>query len=318
MGDEGDSGKLVKVAGAGFELELGAGLPKALAGLFPGWALKRHAKLAFSGHIIEKVRDGQALDDAEALYATEVLGEAEAKFIRRREIRARALAAYQSPEASQLPAAAQDSASDAAQGSTKTTASDWVNKIWDDADLVDDDMLQELYGRLLASEARSPGACSLLTLRALRYMDRDTAEDFAKLASLTFNHDWVPAEFDLLASFGASTSVLLKLADAGLITAPSSNLVRRIEAPPAYYRCAASILGISGVPKGSSFRIMPLTTAGRELCRIAQVTPQAGYVLRVAAWLHSVCPGIEMSLAPVPNGGWDGRAESLRWQSISR
>jgi hypothetical protein len=317
VGDEDDSGKLVGVKAGPVELELGAGLPKALAMLFPGWAAKRHAKAALLGKLIEKACDGRDLDDAEVLYATEALGEDEAKFIRRRQIQQRALAAYQAQEAKQLPASTGGGAPEpaGAKGS-KSTPDDWVNKFWEDAGLVDDEMLQELYGRVLASEARSPGACSLRTLRALRYMDRETAEDFAKLASLVFDEAWVPAAFEVLARFGAPGSVLMNLVDAGLLAVPGSNIMKYLELPRVYYRCGASILSVHGMPQESSFNVVPLTTAGIQLCKIAQVNYDATYALQVAAWLRSVCDGIEVSSALVPDVGWDGRAESLRWQSV--
>lgn len=316
MGDEGDSGKLLKVAGGGLELELGGGLPKALAMVFPGSAAKRHARLVLAGTIIEKARDGQALDDAELDYATEVLSAAEAKFIRQRQIKARALAAYQSQEAKRLPAPAEEPAPDAEQGSAKATPDDWVNKFWDDAGLVDDEMLQEIYARVLASQARSPGACSLRTLGALRYLDRDAAEAFSKITPLVVDGGWLPKDMQLLPHFGVSYAVITSAVEAGLMLSPDSNIIQGVEGPSAFFRLGGKLVGISRPSLAVQFPIVPLTKAGKELYRVAQFHARVDCFNHVAIWLRNQCGGNDAHWAEMPSRDWDGPGDELNWKAI--
>jgi hypothetical protein len=313
VGDEGDSGKLVTVKAFGAELGVGAGLPKALAMLFPGWAAKRVAKAAFAGSIIEKVRDGQALDDADVLYATEVFGEAEAKFIRRRQIEARALVAFQEREALQLPAPAKGSPVDDAP---KTTPEDWVNKYWEDAGLVTDEMLQELYARVLASEARSPGTCSLRTLRVLRYMDRELAEDFAKVAPLVARGEgWLPNALELLPRFGVSYSVITNCVEAGLLLPPNSNIITRAAQGQQFIRVGRLVIGMA-LSADATIAIIPLTAAGSELYSIAQFEVRSDYVIELGRWLKLHCSATVVRWAEMPSPDFQGGAELLSWQTI--
>jgi hypothetical protein len=316
VGDEGDSGKLLSVKALGSELELGAGLPKALAMVFPGSAAKRHARLVLAGTIIEKARDGQALDDAELDYATEVLSAAEAKFIRQRQIKARALAAYQSQEAKQLPAPAGEPAPDAAKGSAKATPDDWVNKFWDDAGLVDDETLQEIYARVLASEARAPGTCSLRTLAVLRYLDREAAEAFSKVVPLVFEREWLPNHLPLLPRFGVSYSVITSVVEAGLMLPTNSNIVKNLGGSPTFFRFGRRVLSVEHDARAASFQIITLTKAGKELYRVAEVPGRADYFIEAAGWLKKRCHASAVLWAEMPSPDWEGPDNLLNWQSI--
>ena len=68
-----------------------------------------------------------------------------------------------------------------------------MNRIHEDMCLVDDEMLQEIYARILASESASPGSISLRTLGVLRYLDRRTAEAFALVQKVLFD-SYIPRQ----------------------------------------------------------------------------------------------------------------------------
>ncbi|MEY4547814.1 MAG: hypothetical protein RL685_4009 [Pseudomonadota bacterium] len=320
MSDEG-SGELLKVkgevsaSGGAFELELGSGLPAAFAMLFPGWAAKRQAKLVATGQILQKMRAELNLDDAEVHYASQVFGEAESKLIRRKQIQARALIAFQE-DAKQLPAANSDTKGEpAAEPSAKGTSEDWVSKFWEDAGVVSDEVLQEVYARVLASEARAPGSCSLRTLSALRYLDREAAEDFAKVAALIVDGRWLPEAMELLPRFGVHYSTLMNVVESRLLVAPGSNIIQKILNDQTYFRCGSRLLGVSKA-SGASFQILPLTTAGRELYRIANYERQVDYFFNFAVWLRSQHSAAQLDWAEMPSSAWEGRAESLKWSAI--
>lgn len=67
---------------------------------------------------------------------------------------------------------------------------DWVSRFFSECQDVSQDDLQKLWGRLLAREVASPGACSRATLRVLQEMGPQDAQIFEKFASLaTFFQD---------------------------------------------------------------------------------------------------------------------------------
>jgi predicted nucleic acid-binding protein len=320
MSDDG-SDKLLKLkgevsaTGASGELEIGSGLPAALAMVFPGWAAKRQAKLVATGQILQKMRAGLNLDKAEVHYATQVFGEAEAKLIRQKQIQERALTAYVQAQAKQLPISTATNETEGATSSAKTTAEDWVSRFWDDAGLVSDEVLQEIYARLLASEARTPGMCSLRTLSVLRYLDRQTAEDFARIAPLVFSSDWLPQDFELLKKFGASHAVITNLIE-GLLLGDLTTHARTVPRDRVRFRYGSRVVEIAELPSGAQFRVVPLTTVGRELHRIAQFEPSNDYFFEAIAWMVAGHSRAKARWAQVPDSAWAGDLESLIWNAI--
>lgn len=78
--------------------------------------------------------------------------------------------------------AAQHIADQAAAGaSTEGSAipdEDWMNSFMRNAEDASSERLQDLFGRILAGEVLRPGAFSLTTLRAVRELDQQAANDF--------------------------------------------------------------------------------------------------------------------------------------------
>lgn len=307
--------------GGALELELGTGFPRALAMLMPGHALKNAARLALGGRILDKAHRNPLLDDAEVMYLTEVLGAPEAKLIRQKQVAARARTAFEAaqPSMHQLAADGSANASAAPPGETpsaKTTPEDWLSRFWDDAGLVSDEVLQDIYGRVLASEARAPGTCSLRTLRALRYMDREVAEDFGTVAPLIVRGTgWLPNDLELLRSFNITYSVITNCVEAGLMMAPNSDVATLVPAGRAHFQLGRRIIGLT-LENKASIPIIPLTLAGRELYRVAQVEPQQDQIARVVQWLMEQCSATSALSAPLPSADFEGSAESLEWRPI--
>jgi len=66
-----------------------------------------------------------------------------------------------------------------------TVENDWIANFFDKCRLVSDDEMQELWAKLLAGEANSPGKYSRRTLALLASLDKYEAELFTSLCSFT-------------------------------------------------------------------------------------------------------------------------------------
>jgi hypothetical protein len=161
--------------GVSLEGAIGHRAPGVLAKLFPKHFARARVTTEITRRIVDKIATGGEFEHADVEFATAVLGEENAKWIRRQEIAARALRASEEAQRALPPAASQAECPKQAA----VTAQDWISRFWENAGLVSDEVLQEIYGRLLAGEARTPGLCSMRTLRVLQYMDRRIADDFA-------------------------------------------------------------------------------------------------------------------------------------------
>jgi hypothetical protein len=295
--------------GASVELALSKDVPGVLARVFPKFAAKSRARTLLSSLVLEKVQKGQPLDSADIPYVIATFGKAEANWIRMREIAMRAakaieeekriLALLPSPEPSAKPAA---------------TADDWISKFWEDAGLVSDEVLQEVYGRILAAEATTPGTCSLRTLQVLRYMDRSTAESFAELVPAAFDWGWVPRDESLHHVLGISYELLMDLDDAGLVDS-NPNIVLSVTSSAYVPRYGTLALFMENAA-GLEISEYPLTRAGKELARVAQIHRRDEHFFAVARWLQSRKADMRMRWARVPTPTWNGDVDTLTWAPL--
>jgi hypothetical protein len=255
---------------------------------------------------LNKIRAGEPLDPADVQYATAVFREAEAKWMRQTEIAQRALRANTRAEQEPLTVLA--------EGETiGVTADDWLTKFWDDGGLVSDEMLQEMYARVLAREAINPGFCSMRTLRVMRYMDRQTAEDFAKIAALVVDGSWIPAEESLLDPFGVNLTLVLEADDAGLIDSGQS-IGWRCKEDDVVLTCHDRLLRLTKC-KGLNIPVFPLRRAGEDLAKIAQVAPDPDYFAKLFSWIRARARIGKLAWALRPTGKWN--AASLTWTATS-
>lgn len=329
----------VTAEGATAELALGSSAALLLARVMPRRAARSRATTTITNLILEKIQNNAPLDEADIEYAKATLGVAEAEFIRRRQIAERAKQLIAAPDVAGFLPALEKPVSEPTTSSEETTE-DWISKFWDDAGLVTDQMLQELYARILAKEATSPGACSMRTLRVLRYMDRPTAESFGKILSATFDGRWIPGDSALLTSVGISYHMLLDLDDAGLISATQLSFPN--PAKTAFYRYGHFILRIDDGAHLEGIENYSLTKSGRELARIADVSRSKDFLFAVARWLAREdpdwlaqtrreqisgpfgpppaprSPDFRVRWAEMPDRNWTGDAGMLEWNSIQQ
>jgi hypothetical protein len=131
----------VSAEGANLEVRAGSSLPGFLAWMFPGAAARRQAKSLIASSVLDKIARSEVLSAQDVSYAREVFGEAEAKWIRRQEIAAKTQKVIEALPQLALPPI-EDAGTGAPSGGAGKTADDWINKFWDDAGLVSDEMLR--------------------------------------------------------------------------------------------------------------------------------------------------------------------------------
>lgn len=312
-GDEIDLKATLSKEGAGLDLHLGEKAPSIMAKFFPGWAARASAREVISAGILQRLRDGVPLSYADVEYARLVFGDAEAKWIRRKEISARAAELLESdPDPRQLP-------SHEPPATSASTAEDWISRFWDDAGLVCDGTLQEIYSRLLASEAVRPGTCSMRTLRTLRYMDRHTAQQFADLLPFALRSTkdrvvtWrIPNVAEVLEEFGLHYDALLDLDDAGILD--SSPLTPESFSTGELFECGDRMLRVRGA-EGYKFLHFPLRLAGRELAEIAHIEPKREYLKAIGRWLAAQGASFQVQWA-VLRAPRDSEVSEEDWKAL--
>jgi hypothetical protein len=99
---------------------------------------------------------------------------------------------------------------------------DWVTNFFDKSRIVSDSDMQELWARVLAGEANSPGTYSKRTVNFLGDLDKGDAELFSALCSFGwFVGNFTPLVFDAQASIykdkGLNFSTLTHLDSIGLV-----------------------------------------------------------------------------------------------------
>ena len=186
---------------------------------------------------------------------------------------------------------------------------DWVTRFLDIAEGVSAEMLQRLWGKLLAGEIKNPGSYSLRTLDTLRNLSMKEAESFSKLCNYTLctyrdnglDKVFVVHTDPYLASKGVDFQEILSLKDAGLIfendlefsfgqnkAGHTSHLIngqimllfeRTIDTPPV--QCST----------------MALTKVGRELLQLVTVESDTEYLRLAAKTLQA--RGMKHAWAPI-------------------
>src|SRR6185436_9994554 len=176
---------------------------------------------AITERILEKIRSNTGFDEAEVAFAEEILSDHAQKYIRLKHIQQRAYSLFE--DAPPVPLI---EAGDAPIPPPSQTSDDWVNKFREDASLVDDDMVSEIYARVLAEEARRPTSFSLRTLGVFRYLDREAAMAFGQLQKVLLNSAYVPQQTTgnlVLNAVGLDHSTMLRLEDAGLVNSTANS-----------------------------------------------------------------------------------------------
>ena len=194
---------------------------------------------------------------------------------------------------------------------------DWIANFFAKSRIVSDSEMQELWARLLAGEANSPGSFSRRTVNLLADLDKDDAETFAKLCCYVWSiiteteKEYLPLVFDdnaaIYKNHGIDFIALNNLESIGLIkydkmaqlhfsldyVPPESSYPQRYIAR---YFDKQILLDLpiqahNGIRVGHSF----FTKAGGELASITRGKPVDGFYEYVKEEWKQHLPKVETS-----------------------
>jgi len=164
---------------------------------------------------------------------------------------------------------------------------DWIINFFDKCRIVSDAEMQQLWARILASEANRPGAFSKRTVNLLGDLDKSDAELFTRLCGFAWNipGSIVPLVFDVQADIynrqGINFPSLSHLESFGLIQFDNIAGFQRLKLPKnitaLYYGLAAQLTFPDDTENHLQIGHVLLTRAGLELVRVSGCTSVDGF-----------------------------------------
>ena len=171
---------------------------------------------------------------------------------------------------------------------------DWITHFFDRCRLTSDKEMQELWARILAGEANSPGAFSKRTVNLVATLDKEEAAAFTKLCGFAWDvKGLTPLIYDaheaLHQNASLSFSVLNHLTTIGLIShSVLSGFEQENVASPfviRYFDRSALIDFPSGRERTFPLGQVMFTQAGYQLARVCEPEPVPGiYEQALAHW----------------------------------
>ena len=163
---------------------------------------------------------------------------------------------------------------------------DWLVNFFDKSRIVSDNEMQELWSRVLAGEANTPGTYSKRTVNFLSDLDKVDAELFAKLCGFGWMiGDVVPLVFDVKAEiynkYGINFNSLSHLESIGLIQFNSVTGIIRLNFPKKfavfYYGNPLTLEMPDDTGNQLEIGKVLLTKIGQELVPICGSRPVEGF-----------------------------------------
>lgn len=171
--------------------------------------------------------------------------------------------------------------------SPQNVSNDWITNFFDKSRIVSDDQMQELWSRVLAGEANSPGTFSRRTVNVLADLDKGDAELFTKLCGFgwVINGVVVPLIFDAQASIynaqGINFESLIQLDSLSLVQFKTvagfswGSLPKRLQV--FFHGRSVELTLPNDTDNNLDLGHVLLTKAGQELAAICGATPVEGF-----------------------------------------
>jgi len=310
----------IKADSSGGELTVGKDFPDLVARVIPQkYQFRRRVDGTIGQQIVEKIRQGNNLDEAESAFAEDWLSEHAKKYLRLKAIGERAQVLTEEQRVPMLEGPAPKDADGA------ETSDDWVNKFREDASLVDDDLVREIYARVLSEEHRVPGVFSLRVLGVLRYLDHEAATAFGQLQKVLVNFEYVPKRTamtdDILERVGFSRQKMLMLQDAGLIYSTAETQMQ-YKGKVVYFRLGGAAKLVSArrsddAPLQGTIPAHILTPAGEQLARIGECEEDEQALETLLDWFKGHLASTELRIADLPSPDWSGPLGQLTWRPLN-
>ena len=185
----------------------------------------------------------------------------------------------------------------------RTVDEDWLFRWRDAAGTVSSEELQNLWGRALAGEIKSPGSCSLRTLELLKNISHEEALKIAKLAPFKLGCCHIIRDKKLLDSEGITFDLLLNLQNLG-VTCGVDSIGFLMQTPsdnPDNFKCVltshdrALLVSHEDASKKLTLQAYGLTSIGEQICELGSFESNEIYLRNVG---QTICKqGFDVSLA---------------------
>jgi hypothetical protein len=180
---------------------------------------------------------------------------------------------------------------------------DWLFRWRDCASAVSSEELQDLWGRVLAGEIKSPGSFSLRALEFLRNISQDEATAIAKVSQFVINDVVFRGDKVILNEEGITDSFLLSMQQLGVLagveaigltitwkSADSSSFIR-----PLTSNGRVLLVKHDDANKEIQLPIYQLTSIGHQILRLGRFEPHDVYLRKLGQAIKS--QGFEVVLA---------------------
>lgn len=161
---------------------------------------------------------------------------------------------------------------------------DWSTRFFDIVQDVSDEDMKVLWGKILAGEIRRPKSYSMRTLELLRNLSKEEAEIFVRVSQYILHEKDYFIHNGIMDKFGISYSDIAKLTEVGLIQ--SGTFIHKIYKSFSdkdfvigiQYGSLVIIVTIQSGAKDVLIPINCLTTAGEELYKLIDISPNIDYI----------------------------------------
>lgn len=164
---------------------------------------------------------------------------------------------------------------------------DWVTRYCNIIEDVSDELMQQIWAKVLAGELRKPGSYSLRTLEVLRNLSRDEANLFNKIASYALNIDNSVCILNINRLLELSKELtyaeIIILKDLGLLSTSDASLNVELDDTNngKIIINGNKIIIIEKNPEVSlrfSLQVLPFSKIGKELLAFTETTANTEYI----------------------------------------
>jgi len=178
---------------------------------------------------------------------------------------------------------------------------DWTVRFFNVVEDVSDEMMQQLWGRILAGEVKSPNSFSIRTIECLKNITKQEAELFTKVANFVFTYDNDLFIFrgdifeelfeEYISEEYISFDEILLLTEIGLLQANTIigiTCKSKTEDTEMIFVCGKNI--IKATKKANTIEdhipVIALTRSGTELLKLLSIMPIESYINSFYAYLQ--------------------------------
>lgn len=189
-------------------------------------------------------------------------------------------------------------AADTQEPPEKSVDDDWLFRWEEYAGKASNETLQNLWGRILAGEVKSPGQFSLRTLDFLRGLSQSDAELIAMIASFVVN-DCIIIKTDCIENSELNFTKYLKLQEMGVLSGVGVNLEATFRTECVNdFKCYiqgldSKVLTLThyDASKFIRFNIYRVTSIGQQILKLGSFSTDTNYLLEICSFVESFGDG---------------------------